>query len=337
MDLRQISYFVALFEEGSVTRAAERMHVVQPALSMQIAKLEREFDQRLFDRTPKAMVPTAAGRTLHRLVQPILREVAEARATMARLSQTVSGRVNVGVLSSVSMSVVPKILARYSTAYPDVELSLADGYTSCFIDNVNNGCLDIAIINKPPRRLGLIVDPLLDEEMVVVGGCNTPLPVPIPVRMRDLTKLDLILPSKRHGLRLELDRRVRAEDIALSPKLELDLTQAIADFVARSTSFTVLPSIAVSRQLVAGELRAYRIVAPRITRQLAVIHHPENPPTPAACRFIEILLEELCATATDLQSHIITNNEKAGVATTSRQVVRSADHNHHSSLFDRPI
>lgn len=316
MDLRQISYFVALFEEGSVTRAAERMNVVQPALSMQIAKLEREFDQRLFERQPKAMVPTAAGRTLHRLVQPILREIAEARATMARLSQTVSGRVNAGMLSSISMSVVPNVLARYSVAFPEVELSLADGYTTSFIDGVNEGTLDLAVINKPHRRLGLIVEPLLDEEMVLVGSCDTPVPIPIPVCMRDLTKLDLILPSTRHGLRLELDRRVGAEDITLSPKLELDLPSTIADFVARSTSFTVLPSLAVSRQLVTGELHAYRIVAPRITRQLAVIHHPENPLTPAATRFIEILLEELSATAAILQRHIIGGDQKAVLAAT---------------------
>ncbi|WP_238297384.1 LysR family transcriptional regulator, partial [Methylobacterium soli] len=118
MDLRQISYFVALFEEGSVTRAAQRVNVVQPALSMQIAKLERELGQRLFDRQPKAMVPTAAGRTLHRLVQPIQRDVAEAHATMARLSQTVSGRVTAGILSSLSMSIVPSVLVRFAAAYP---------------------------------------------------------------------------------------------------------------------------------------------------------------------------------------------------------------------------
>ncbi len=82
MDLRQISYFVAVFEEGSMTRAARRVHVVQPALSMQIAKLERELGQRLFERLPKSMVPTAEGRTLYRLVQPILRDLAEARTRM---------------------------------------------------------------------------------------------------------------------------------------------------------------------------------------------------------------------------------------------------------------
>ncbi|KMO11683.1 LysR family transcriptional regulator [Methylobacterium platani] len=306
MDLRQISYFVALFEEGSVTRAAQRMNVVQPALSMQIAKLERELDQRLFERQPKAMVPTAAGRLLHRLVQPILSDVAEARATMAQLSQSVSGRVTAGILSSLSMSVVPSVLARFAATYPQVELSLADGYSSTFIDGVGDGSLDLAVINKPNRRLGLMMEPLLDEEMVVVGGSATPLPIPMPVRTRDLVGLDLVLPSARHGLRLELDRRVGAEDITLSPQIELDLPSAIADFVARSNRFTVLPSIAVSRQLVEGSLKAYRIVAPRITRQLVIIHHPKYPLTPAAMRFVEILGEELSAAAAALQAHIVT-------------------------------
>ncbi|WP_288586700.1 LysR family transcriptional regulator [uncultured Methylobacterium sp.] len=306
VDLRQISYFVALFEEGSVTRAAQRMNVVQPALSMQIAKLERELDQRLFERQPKAMVPTAAGRLLHRLVQPILRDVAEARATMAQLSQSVSGRVTAGILSSLSMSVVPSVLARFAATYPQVELSLADGYSSTFIDGVGDGSLDLAVINKPNRRLGLMMEPLLDEEMVVVGASATPLPIPMPVRTRDLVGLDLVLPSARHGLRLELDRRVGAEDITLSPQIELDLPSAIADFVARSNRFTVLPGIAVSRQLVEGSLKAYRIVAPRITRQLVIIHHPKYPLTPAAMRFVEILGEELSAAAAALQAHIVT-------------------------------
>jgi DNA-binding transcriptional LysR family regulator len=306
MDLRQISYFVALFEEGSVTRAAQRMNVVQPALSMQIAKLERELGQRLFERRPKAMVPTAAGRTLHRLVHPIQRDVAEARAVMARLSQTVSGRVTAGILSSLSMSVIPNVLVRFAAAYPEVELSLADGYSSTFIEGVGAGTLDLAVINRPARRLGLVIAPLLDEEMVVVGGRHTPLPVPLPLRMADLAALNLVLPSTRHGLRLELDRRVAAADVTLSPKLELDLPPAIADFVARSTSFTVLPSIAVSRQLADGSLRAYRIVAPRIARELVIIHHPRNPLSHAAQLFIGILEEELNAAATALQAHIIT-------------------------------
>ena len=204
MDLRQISYFVALFEEGSVTRAARRVNVVQPALSMQIAKLERELDQKLFERLPKSMEPTAAGRTLHRLVQPILRDLVHARAQMKQLRTTVAGRVTIGVLSSLASSVVPAVLARFAETYPEVEVSMADGYSSTFIEWIGAGTLDVAIINKPPRKIGLVSQSILDEEMVVVGASGTPLPMTAPVSMRDLAQLDLILPSKRHGLRIEL-------------------------------------------------------------------------------------------------------------------------------------
>jgi LysR family nitrogen assimilation transcriptional regulator len=305
MDLRQISYFVALFEEGSVTRAARRVNVVQPALSMQIAKLERELEQKLFERLPKAMAPTAAGRTLYRLAQPILRDLAQARAHMKQLCSTISGRVTIGVLSSLASSIVPAALARFAEAYPQVEVSMADGYTSTFIEWVNAGTLDLAIINKPPRKIGLLTHPLLDEEMVVVGARDTPLPVPIPITMHDLAQIELILPSSRHGLRIELDRHLAAEEVTVAPKLELDSLSAIADFIARTRWFTVLPSIAVNRQLTDGSLKAYRIVKPRITRQLVAVHHPAQPMSAAATRLVEILAEELAAAARQLQRHLI--------------------------------
>ena len=304
MDLRQISYFVAVFEEGSITRAARRVHVVQPALSMQIAKLERELGQRLFERLPKSMVPTAEGRTLYRLVQPILRDLAEARRHMKRLCGEISGRVTIGVLSSLAGSVVPAVLARFAEAYPQVEVSIADGYTSTFIDWVNAGALDLAIINKPPRRIGLVSHPLLDEEMVVVGARDTPLPVSVPISMRDLAQVELIL-SGRHGLRVELDRHLAAEDVAVAPRLELDSLPSIAEFVARTRWFTVLPRLAVGRELVDGSLKAYRIVKPRIARQLVVVHHPTQPMSVAAAKLIEILAEELGETVRQLQKHII--------------------------------
>ncbi|WP_237480820.1 LysR family transcriptional regulator [Lichenibacterium dinghuense] len=304
MDLRQISYFVALYEEGSVTRAAERVHVVQPALSMQIAKLERELGQILFDRQPRAVVPTVAGRALHRLVRPILDDVAAAHAAMARLSTAVSGRVTAGVLSSLTMSVVPGVLLRFAEAHPDVELSLADGTTSSFIAAVGDGSIDLAVINRPERPLGLVVEPLFGEEMVLVGGRDAALPVPLPLRPRDLARLDLLLPSARNGLRSALDLRLRAEGVTLSPKLELDLVPAIAEVVGRSALFTILPAIAVSRQLAEGSLRAYRIGEPRLVRQLAIVHRRDRPLSTAATAFVATLTEEFAAATLGLGDRI---------------------------------
>jgi LysR family transcriptional regulator, nitrogen assimilation regulatory protein len=211
--------------------------------------------------------------------------------------------VTIEVLSSLASSVIPSVLARFAAAHPDIEVSMADGYTSTFIELVNSGKLDLAIINKPARKLGLVSHPMTDEEMVV-GGCNTPMPVPIPVTMHDLVRLKLVLPSVRHGLRVELDRHLNAEGIALAPKLELDSPPGLADFVACSDRFTVLPSIAVSRQLQDGSLRAYRIVTPKITRRLVAVHLPQQLMSAAATRFLDVLGEELRETSSRLQTLI---------------------------------
>lgn len=303
MDLRQINYFLALYEEGSVTRAAQRMNVVQPALSMQIAKLERELEQKLFERTPKRMIPTAAGRTLHRLVTPIQRDLAAAMTHMANLSGTVSGEVSIGMLSSVTRSVVPEVLLAFGRDYPDVEISIADGYSQTFIEWVNTGKLDLAVINRPPRRLGLETIPLLEEEMVLVGAKGN---TPPPIRsLADVAALKLVLPSKRHGLRNELDRHMAGLEAELEPRLELDSTDSIADLVARSDWFTVLPSIAVHRQLLDGSLVGHSIGRSRVARHLVAIHQARHPLGPAATLLIERLREALHEAREALQSIII--------------------------------
>lgn len=286
MDLRQISYFVALFEEGSVTRAANRLNVVQPAVSMQLAKLERDLDQKLFERRSKAMVPTAAGRTLHRLVVPVLRDLTIAREHMAQLSGVVSGRINVGILASLAASFVPAMLIEFADSFPDVEVVVIDGYSASFIDLINQGALDFAVINKPPRRLGAIVEPLVEEQMVHVSAVGREQPNGSFPAER-LPDEKLILPSRRHGLRLELDRYFDARDIALQLRMEMDSIDGICEVVARSDWSTILPSLATRRGVAAGRL-ATRPLKPPMTRQLAVIHHPRHPLTPAANAFLDL-------------------------------------------------
>lgn len=287
MDFRQISYFVALYEEGSMTRAANRLNVVQPAVSMQIAKLERDLDQQLFERRSKAMVPTVAGRTLYRLVVPVLHGLTLAREQMAKLSGVTSGRITIGMLVSLTASFLPDMLIAFARDYPEVEVVIVDGYSSTFIDLVNQGALDFAVINKPPRRLGLIVEPLVEERMVYVTEAGRT-QNHAPIKAAELQQAMLILPSSRHGLRAELDRHFEARDISLNLQLEMDSIQGICEIVASSDWATILPSLAVSRGIADGRLAA-REISPPMTRQLAIIHHPRHPLTPAADAFISRL------------------------------------------------
>lgn len=297
MDIRQLGYFVSLFEEGSTTRAARRMNVVQPALSMQIAKLEHEIGQKLFERTPQGMVPTLAGETAYRLFAPILRDLNEAKQQVISRSSKVSGRIAVGLVASVAASVLARSLSPFATQYPEVEISVCEGYSDTLIDGVRAGSLDFALVNKSRRRSELPSIDVLNEEMVAVVSVGGAHDLGSPVTFRDLEGRPLILPSKRNGLRLIVDKIAEDEDVNLSIRMEVDSVAAIEELIRKSDWLTVLPAIAVRRGLLEKMLRAHRIVAPRVTRQIICVHNPRRPLSAAARLFIEVMTAELIAAA----------------------------------------
>jgi LysR family transcriptional regulator, nitrogen assimilation regulatory protein len=112
LDLRQIQYFVCRYEEGSVTRAARRLNVVQPALSMQIGRLEKRLGVDLFERTARGMVPTSAGEAMYRLYLPVLLDLKHANQMMMELSGKVLGKIAVGIIPSITNSVLADVLRR---------------------------------------------------------------------------------------------------------------------------------------------------------------------------------------------------------------------------------
>lgn len=293
MDLKQIQYFIALFEEGSVTRAAKRMNIVQPALSMQIAKLEDEFGQKLFERIPHGMAPTAAGRMMHRLFLPIVRDLASARQQMMQREEHMAGRITIGMVASETESVLVGALARFNASYPNVEVSVADGFSTALINLVSAGQLDAAVVHRQRGRLALQVQSLHDEEMVLVTSVANGPELPESVEMAKLPGLELVLPTKSHGLRVVLDTATQAHDVTLAPKFEIDILGTIVQFVEATRFATVLPRIVVQRAVEEGRLRMHTIVAPRIVRHLVCVSHPQRPLSTATEALIAIVTEEI--------------------------------------------
>ncbi|WP_244817379.1 LysR family transcriptional regulator [Caballeronia sp. Lep1P3] len=293
MELKQIQYFIALFEEGTVTRAAKRLNIAQPALSMQVAKLESEVRQTLFERGPHGMAPTEAARLMYRLYTPIMRDIDNAREHLSRRDVIVTGRVSLGMVSSEAQSVLPESLARFDALFPQVEVSVADGFSAQLIDAVESGRLDAAIINKPRGRLTLDVEPLLVEEMVLVTSATHGPALPDEIDLVGRTDLELVLPTRRNGLRGALDAALMAADIVIKPKFEIDLLSTIVQFVEQSATATILPRVVVQAEVDDGRLRARTIVSPPIVRHIIQVTHPKRPIGPAAQALIGIITEEI--------------------------------------------
>ncbi|QSN64614.1 MULTISPECIES: LysR family transcriptional regulator [unclassified Caballeronia] len=293
MELKQIQYFIALFEEGTVTRAAKRLNIAQPALSMQIAKLEAELRQTLFERGPHGMAPTEAARLMYRLYTPIMRDIGHAREQLSRRDVIVTGRVSLGMVSSEAQSVLPESLARFDALFPQVEVSVADGFSAQLIDAVESGRLDAAIINKPRGRLALDVEPLLVEEMVLVTSAAHGPDLPETIDLVAQSDIELVLPTRRNGLRGALDAALMAADIVIKPKFEIDLLSTIVQFVEQSGVATILPRVVVQSKVDEGRLCVRTIDKPPIVRQIIQVTHPKRPIGPAAQALIAIITEEI--------------------------------------------
>ncbi|MBC7988837.1 MAG: LysR family transcriptional regulator, partial [Luteimonas sp.] len=155
LDVRKIRYFIALFEEGSVNRAAERENIVQPALSTQLKQLEQELSIQLFERSAQGLQPTRAGQHFYRLCLGLMRDLRAARQEMLDFGTTVRGAIHVGMMTSICHGCFGETLMRYCEAHPDVHVTIVEGTSGILADRVVLGTLDFAVCNRPASHTGL--------------------------------------------------------------------------------------------------------------------------------------------------------------------------------------
>src|SRR5947209_7645511 len=186
MELRHLRYFLAVAEEGHITRAAARLGIQQPPLSQQIHALERELEVQLFRRKPRGVELTSAGRALLDDARAILAQVEHARAATRRTARGEQGRIVVGFTSSAPfVPFVPRVIRAFRELYPLVALVLEETGTGEMVDALRNELIDAAFIRSPaPDPAGIEVHPLLEEAMVVAlpaGHALAAAPVSVPL------------------------------------------------------------------------------------------------------------------------------------------------------------
>jgi DNA-binding transcriptional LysR family regulator len=177
MELRHLRYFIAVAEEKHVTRAAERLGIQQPPLSMQIRALEQELDVQLFRRKPRGVELTDAGAAFLERARAILDQVDRAFATTRRTARGEQGRVVVGFTSSAPFHpFVPRVIRAFREMSPLVSLMLEESGSSELVHGLNNEDVDAAFIRSPLADVvGLTVRPLLEEKMIVALPTGHPL------------------------------------------------------------------------------------------------------------------------------------------------------------------
>lgn len=289
MEIRQIQYFICLFEEGTVTSAARRVNVVQPALSAQIVKLEEELGQKLFIRNARGMIPTEAGRRMYQLYLPILRDLTQAREQMMLRDGDVGGEVVVGMISSLAEGVLSDALIDYAKAYPKVNVTVANG---ALLDWITSAKIDAAIMDRPARPFSLNVDPIIDDDLVLIGPAGGTRDGE-SIALSSAAALPLVLSSRQHGLRGIIDTYAQQKNLVLKPVFEVDSAIAIINLVEDAGLYAILPRTVVRRHAQRESLQVRAINSPRMSRQIVCVTHPRRPLSKATMLFIDVLRKHI--------------------------------------------
>ncbi|CAM4402239.1 LysR family transcriptional regulator [Palleronia rufa] len=285
MDIRQLTYFVAISEEGSLSAASQRLRVAQPSLSQQVRKMEQELGVTLLERSSRGVALTEPGTMLLDHARRILEAVAAARESVRQAGGKPVGPVSFGLPSSVSMVLSVPLAETVRHELPDVRLRAIEAMSGFIQDWLTDQSIDMGMLYDVSAVRHLSHRPLVTETLSFFSAPDawpfdtTP---GDPVPMRALETVDLILPSKSHGLRALIDRFARTQGLRLNVVVEMDALAQIKTLVARGSGHTILAPAAAIDRVERGELVMAPVVEPAISRTIYLVRHPARPQTLAA-------------------------------------------------------
>ncbi|MGB0625953.1 MAG: LysR family transcriptional regulator [Alphaproteobacteria bacterium] len=295
MDFRQLEQFVAVYEEGSFSRAARRANCTQPGLSVQIRNLENELGVALFTRNRRGVEPTVAGKRLYARGLSILNSVADTEMAVRELAGNVTGAITAGTVPSVSRSALPAALSRFTEAHPDVELSLDEAYGGTLTERVIAGELDFAVVTSAAKHEGIEAILIAEHELTLVSGPASGLRPFERIRLRDLPPLRLVLPSERHEIRRMIDSQIARAELTVDAMIESDGLNTTLEYVRHSGWSTLTAVASVIDAADTGALIINPIVRPRALVEYYLVRQTRRPLTAAAERFVDLLCEELAS------------------------------------------
>ncbi|QXI28036.1 LysR family transcriptional regulator [Pseudomonas vanderleydeniana] len=241
MDFKQLRYFVAVYEEGHVGRAAERLSISQPALSQQIRHLEHNLDVSLFERSSKRLLPTLAAHTLYNHALPLLDGMQRAREALRNFQGQALRTLAIGVLQTVHTSLVPQMLERVRKAHPHLVVQIYE-LTGLEIERrLLNGSLDIGISYLPPRQPGLHGLPLYEDELQLVIPAEHPLREFKKVSVGQAAELPMLLLGEEFQIRQIWQAQLA--NLGRRPQVQAELNNmaGILDSLPHTRLATVLP------------------------------------------------------------------------------------------------
>ncbi len=278
MDLRQLTYFLAVYEHGNLSHAASQLAVAQSAISHHIANLENDLGTRLFLRKPRGMEATAAGHRLHPHARAILQAIRAAEHDMLHDARDIAGEFAVGLPYSVMKGIGVALMQTILADYPKVRLSIVEGLSGNTHAALMSSEVDLALFYNPQKDRHVTIEPVLEEAVLCVGRADVIGDCDDPITFDELSRLPVLL--LRHGAssRALIDRPGLLNRLEANARLQLNSVSGITNGMLAGLGCTIAPQVFVREQLLAGTLHARPITDPPLSRRLFLGHRRDRPP-----------------------------------------------------------
>ncbi len=291
LTLRQLQVFEAVANHLSYSRAAETLHLTQPAVSMQIKQLEESAGLPLFEQLGKKIYLTEAGKEFRQYCRNILDQLTEAENVLAELKGVDRGKLTISVATTAS-HFVTQLLAEFCKRYPKISVSLNVTNRETLLSHLAHNQMDMVVMGKPPEGLDLEATSFMENPLVIIAAVNHPLANAASIPLSRLQEETFLVREQGSGTRIAMERFFTEQGIKLHTGTEMSTNEAIKQAVQADMGLGILSLHTVSLELEARRLVVLDVQSFPVMRDWYVVHRRGKRLTATAQMFKEFLLKE---------------------------------------------
>ena len=289
MELRQLRYFLSTVRLGSVGAAAAEHFVTQPAVSLQLRKLEVALGQKLLVRRGRKLAPTDAGLALASRAEEIIRSLDALDAELKGLDPLEHGHLRLGSTDAASVYVLPEVYRSFHRTYPGVRIEITVGDTRHLLDALASGRIELATATLPVEGPGLVVRPVYREDLVPVAHPAHPLAAHRRVGLREFAEEGIIAYPSGSTTRRMIDAVFEQHRVSVRARMEISSPEAMKRLAQAGLGVSILPRPVVAGEIRRGALKALALPGLRFEREIGVVHRGAESLSPAARMFLDMV------------------------------------------------
>jgi DNA-binding transcriptional LysR family regulator len=288
---RQLKVFESVARHLSFSRAAEDLHLTQPAVSMQIKQLEDSVELPLFEQMGKKIYLTDAGRELYHYSQAISQQLADMELALDELKGLERGKLNISVVSTANYF-APHLLAKFCQRYNGVTVSLNVSNRETVLKHLTDNVTDLAIMGQPPDGLDIVAESFMENPLVVIAPPNHPLIAEDRIPVKRLEQETFLVREPGSGTRGAMERFFAAHQISINRGMETDTNEAIKQAVQAGMGLGIISLHTAELELEARRLRILDVQDFPIMRHWHIVHRKNKRLSTVAQAFRNFLLKE---------------------------------------------